>query len=297
MAIGPAEPTGADYNARSNDAVKSVLIEIAQTLGSFQGKFAVVGGAVPWLLLNNEEMPHVGTLDVDLGLDHEALGDGEYATLVGALQKQGYAQSMELRRFQLQRVVDPNDGGPPIRVVVDFLMPRDAKPEKNDPPLVDDFAVMKASGGELPLLFNELVEITGAMPDGIKNKVEIAVCSIPALLAMKGHALLGRNKEKDAYDVYYCIRNYLGGPEALAEACLPLLSHESAQEGYAGIARKFDEFDSYGPGCVRKFAEEAQILGDRSADEWQQDAFGQVQVWLRALERLSAPEDDPPTVA
>ena len=34
---------------------------------SFQGKFAVVGGAVPWLLLNNEEMPHVGTLDVDLG--------------------------------------------------------------------------------------------------------------------------------------------------------------------------------------------------------------------------------------
>ncbi len=94
MAIGPAEPTGADYSARSTDAVKSVLIEIAQTLGSFQGKFAVVGGAVPWLLLNNEEMPHVGTLDVDLGLDHEALGDGEYATLVGALQEQGYAQSM-----------------------------------------------------------------------------------------------------------------------------------------------------------------------------------------------------------
>ncbi len=297
MAIGPAEPTGADYNARSNGAVKSVLIEIAQTLGSFQGKFAVVGGAVPWLLLNNEEMPHVGTLDVDLGLDHEALGDGEYATLVGALQEQGYAQSMELRRFQLQRVVDPNDGGPSIRVVVDFLMPRDAKPEKNDPPLVDDFAVMKASGGELPLLFNELVEMKGAMPDGIKNKVKIAVCSIPALLAMKGYALLGRNKEKDAYDVYYCIRNYHGGPEALAEACLPLLSHESAQEGYAGIARKFDEFDSYGPGCVRKFAEEAQILGDRSADEWQQDAFGQVQVWLRALERLSASKDDPPTVA
>lgn len=297
MAIGPAEPTGADYNARSTDAVKSVLIEIAQTLGSFQGKFAVVGGAVPWLLLNNEEMPHVGTLDVDLGLDHEALGDGEYATLVGALQEQGYAQSIELRRFQLQRVVDPNDGGPPIRVVVDCLMPRDAKPEKNDPPMVDDFAVMKASGGELPLLFNQLVEMKGAMPDGIKNKVEIAVCSIPALLAMKGYALLGRNKEKDAYDVYYCIRNYPGGPEALAEACLPLLSHKSAQEGYAGIARKFDEFDSYGPGCVRKFAEEAQILGDRSADEWQQDAFGQVQVWLGALERLIAPKDEPPAAA
>lgn len=29
MALGPVEPTGADYNARSNDAMKSVLIEIA----------------------------------------------------------------------------------------------------------------------------------------------------------------------------------------------------------------------------------------------------------------------------
>ncbi|QGP79369.1 nucleotidyl transferase AbiEii/AbiGii toxin family protein [Sphingobium sp. CAP-1] len=297
MALGPVEPAAGDYNARSTDAVKSVIIEIAQTLGSFQGKFAIVGGAVPWLLLNNEEMPHVGTLDVDLGLDHEALGDGEYATLVGALQEQGYAQSGELRRFQLERVVDPGDGGPPIRVVVDFLMPRDAVPEKNDPPLLDDFAVMKASGGDLPLLFNELVEMKGVMPDGINNRVEIAVCSIPALLAMKGYALLGRKKQKDAYDVYYCIRNYPGGPEALAEACLPLLTHKSAQEGYAGIARKFETFDAYGPGCVRAFAEEAEILGERSADEWQQDAFGQVQAWLEALERLSASRDEPPTAA
>jgi hypothetical protein len=34
----------------------------------------------------NEDMPHVGTLDVDLGLDAEALGDGEYATLIDALR-------------------------------------------------------------------------------------------------------------------------------------------------------------------------------------------------------------------
>ena len=37
--------------------------EIGQILGSFKGKFAVIGGAVPWLLLGNEEMPHVGTLE------------------------------------------------------------------------------------------------------------------------------------------------------------------------------------------------------------------------------------------
>ena len=39
-----------DYDDRATAAVKSVLIEIGQILGSYKGKFAVIGGAVPWLL-------------------------------------------------------------------------------------------------------------------------------------------------------------------------------------------------------------------------------------------------------
>ena len=100
----PQEPqSAAAYDDRTTAAVKSVLIEIGQILGSFKGKFAIIGGAVPWLLLANEDMPHVGTLDVDVGLDAAALGDGEYATLIGALQGHGYARREGLRRFQLVR--------------------------------------------------------------------------------------------------------------------------------------------------------------------------------------------------
>lgn len=73
----PQEPQSAsDYDDRTTAAVKSVLLEIGQILGSFKGKFAIIGGAVPWLLLANEDMSHVGTLDVDVSLDAEALGDG-----------------------------------------------------------------------------------------------------------------------------------------------------------------------------------------------------------------------------
>ena len=54
------EPQSAnDYDDRTTAAVKSVLVEIGQILGSFEGKFAVIGGAVPWLLLSQTEMPHV----------------------------------------------------------------------------------------------------------------------------------------------------------------------------------------------------------------------------------------------
>ncbi|MGD0134022.1 MAG: nucleotidyl transferase AbiEii/AbiGii toxin family protein [Bryobacteraceae bacterium] len=282
--VTPPDPqSAADYDDRTTAAVKSVLIEIAQVLGSFKGKFAVIGGAVPWLLLDNEEMPHVGSLDVDLTLDAEALGDGEYATLVKALMENGYEQRRELRRFQLVRTVPATDGGEPINIVVDFLMPRDVEIVKNSPPIIRDFAVQRADGADLALRFYQLVAIEGPMPDGGANRVEIAVCSIPALLAMKGHALQNRLKQKDAYDIYYSVRNYEGGTEALAEACRPLLEHASAERGYRYIAEKFDRPDGYGPDRVRRFVQDTNILDARTPEQWQLDAFGQVDAWLRAL--------------
>lgn len=280
----PVEPqSAADYDDRTTAAVKSVLIEIGQILGSFKGKFAIVGGAVPWLLLANDEMPHVGTLDVDLGLDAEALGDGEYASLIGVLQGHGYIQREGLRRFQLVRQVVPRDGGEAIDIVVDFLMPRDAEIVRNDPPLINNFAVQRADGADLAMRFYQLVAVSGPMPDGGTNRVEIAVCSIPALLAMKGHALAGRYKQKDAYDIYYSVRNYPDGIEVLAQECRALLEHPSGEQGFRQIAEKFDAFDGYGPTCVRRFIEGTSALGNRTLDQWQQDAFGQIDGLLRAM--------------
>ena len=161
-----------DYDDRATAAVKSVLVEIGQILGSYKGKFAVIGGAVPWLLLSEADMPHIGTLDVDLSLDAEALGDGEYVQLVESLLKQGYHQREHLRRFQLVRTVPARDEGADIDVVVDFLMPRDVTIARNAPPLVANFAVQRADGADLALRFYQLVAIDGDMPDGRGNRVK-----------------------------------------------------------------------------------------------------------------------------
>lgn len=278
------EPQSAnEYDDRTSNAVKSVIVEIGQILGSFQGKFAIVGGAVPWLLLEDAEMAHVGTLDVDVGLDAEALGDGEYAKLVESLQGRGYEQNTELKKFQLVRTVPAKDGGDDIKVVVDFLMPREAVIEKNKPPIIDGFAVIKADGAEIALEHYELVEIKADMPNGGTNSVRVAVASIPALLAMKGFAINNRDKPKDAYDIYYCVRNYPDGLDALAEATTPLLENEKAVEGYTYISNKFEELEGYGPTCVRRFLENSENIGDQTPDQVQQDAFGQVNAWLKAL--------------
>lgn len=79
------------------------------------------------------------------------------------------------------------------------------------------------------------------------------------------------------------LRNYPDGIEALAAVCRPVLAHKTGEQGYRFIAEKFDTVDGYGPTCVRQFVAESRIVGERTADQWQQDAFGQVDAWLRAL--------------
>ena len=122
------------------------------------------------------------------------------------------------------------------------------------------------------------------MPDGGgSNNVEINVASIPAPLAMKGYALKGRMKEKDAYDIYYCVRNYPGGADELAKDCLALLQIRQGRAAYLIIEEKFAELRSFGPSSVRRFVAQTTLQGDRSPEQWAQDAFGQVDAWLRAL--------------
>ena len=279
-----SEPnTAADYGDRESRAVYSVLIELAQVLGAFRGKYVLVGGAVPWLLLPDADPAHVGTLDIDLDLDPDALGEGEYVAFVEALEKAGYERGVDgLKKFQLRRTVKIDDGDP-IAVIVDLLMPREAKPAKNKPPLVDDFAVQKADGAAIALQCNVTFPLKGKMPDGRNNSVEMLVATIPASLVMKGYALVGRDKKKDAYDIYHSVRSYPGGPERLAKDCRPLLDNEIAQKGFALIASKFSTADDFGPQTVRAFLRESAALGGMTEDQVQEDAFRQVRAFLEAL--------------
>ncbi len=58
------DPTNANgYGERETNAAYSVMIELGQVVGEYRGKFVVVGGAVPWLLLPDANPPHIGTLE------------------------------------------------------------------------------------------------------------------------------------------------------------------------------------------------------------------------------------------
>lgn len=176
--------------------------------------------------------------------------------------------------FQLACTVAANDGGPSIEVVIDLLMPR-AVIEKNKPPLVTNFAVQRADGADLALKFYQMVAIDGGIPDGGRNRVSIAVAENPRAPRDEGSRdRQAPKKAKDAYDIYYCVRHYPGGVDQLVTATMACLEVEAAVAGYRDIATKFRTVDDYGPISVRRFVDRSPILGQRTPDQWQQDAFG-----------------------
>jgi hypothetical protein len=272
-----------DYDDVTARAVLSVLLEIGQVLGAYRDRFVVIGGSVPWLLFPDAEPAHVGTLDIDLSLDAQALGDGDYKSLVEALEAAGYQRAAEdMKWFQLRRMVSVG-GHEPVSVIVDLLMPREAKFTRNKPPLLANFAVQKADGAGVAMQSFVQRKIEGTMPDGRANSVELRVASIPALLVMKGYALVGRDKQKDAYDIYFSVREFEGGLDALADACKPLMGDPIAVEGLKRIAEKFNAEAGFGPVTVRQFLTDSVALGGMSPDQVQVDAFRQVRGLLDRL--------------
>lgn len=274
-----------DYGDRENRAVLQVLVELAQILNSQHGNFVIVGGSVPSLLFKNARPEHIGTLDIDLDLNTEALGDYDYAELVEELENHNYERGVKgLKPFQLRRIIDLKDGTQPIPVIIDLLMPRDAVIRAHSPKLIEGLKVQRIDGGIYALKHYQEISIDGYMPDGRPNKVKVLVATPPALLVMKGYALAGRDKQKDAYDIWFCIKNYEGGIEALADACGPLLVEDEARQAYVNIADKFRDENDFGPVTVRRFLENSpDKCGDMTPEQIQTDAYMRVSKWCELL--------------
>ena len=70
-----------DYPPIEVQAARAVLLELAHLLGEYRQDVVLVGGWAPELLFPEAELTHVGSLDVDLALNHRSLDDAGYRTI------------------------------------------------------------------------------------------------------------------------------------------------------------------------------------------------------------------------
>ena len=87
--------TRRDYLDEAVEAARSVMIELVHLLGKYRESLVLIGGWVPELLLPNRERPHVGSIDVDLALDHRTIHAEGYKTIQELLLGRGYAQGKQ----------------------------------------------------------------------------------------------------------------------------------------------------------------------------------------------------------
>ena len=268
-----------DYSPRQIEAAHRVLVDIGQVLASFADCVVVVGGWVPDLLLPDAGEPHIGSIDVDLALDAAKLNAGRYAELLKLLlNTKRYRKGA--KDFQLVVTVDLKDGEKPVEVEVEFLAPKEVKLTRNKPKLLAGFRVLQADACATAFRAPVELSLIGKSVRGARNTVRLRVASLADFLVMKAHALTGRDKPKDAYDLCYCLEEYPDGMAKLATEWKRRRKEKDVAKAIEILTEKFADVDAFGPQQLVEFQgspdPETQAMQARRA-------FELVQALLRLL--------------
>ena len=215
----------------------------------------------------------MGTLDLDLGLAFALVGEERY---------QEVAERLRNAKF----TVDVNEEGQPTRqrwcisdppVTVDFLIEPEHSPEAQAGrlfPLTKDWAAIIAPGLHLAFKDNQPVTLDGRTIIGETARRDIRVRGAGALVVLKALAFHIRGENKDAYDLFYLLRNYGRGGSEVAAQLRPLLEDASAVKALAYLQSDFKNSEAIGPRRVAEF-----LYGRLDADV-QADAVGFVRQLL-----------------
>jgi len=269
--------TKRDYNEITIKAAKSVLIELVHLLGEYRDHIVVIGGWVPEFLMSQKDSPHIGSIDVDLAFDHRSIREDAYRTIQRLLLERGYEQGKQPYIFFRDVIV----GDQSIKVEVDLLSGEYGGTGKSHRhQRIQEIFARKARGCDLA--FENPIEVTieGNLPGGGKDIVKVRVASIVSFLVMKGMAVEERLKEKDAWDIWYCLKNNPGGIDSLIAEFKKHLDNTLVKEGLEKIGKHFASEKHVGPRFVADFEE---IVETEERELVQRDAFERVDYLLKKL--------------
>ena len=274
--------TGDGYDPEQSARVREVCLYIATKLGDLLNEIVVVGGLVPYLLVDQDDLPagshsHAGTMDLDMGLALAILNQERYRELSARLRNAGFqAEVNDQGNLRLQTWTAPA----PLPVKVDFLIP--PADDTAEGPRVfhieSDLAAIVTPGLDLAFKDRRWKEVSGRVPPGASATRSIPVCGPGAFTVLKALAFGNRSENKDAYDLFYVWRG-VGLPDV--SACLASLEPSPyIDDALSVIERDFCDHDGPGPVAAAWFT--ARDLDD----DVQADVVGYARELLRLLRRL-----------
>lgn len=265
-----------DYSEGQKRAAHRVLVELVNIFQEYEDEIRVVGGWVPDLMFPEEG--HVGSVDVDIMINHLTLHDEGYQNMSRILQKNGYEEHPE-KYFSFVKTVIVD--GITYDVDVDILAGMyGGTQSKRRSQHVQGIKALKATGGNFAFDFPaQKISVEAERPDGAIDVANVSVVAVVPYIIMKT-AAMGRGKAKDAYDIYFIIKHYSGGVRELAKEFKPVSGKNIVIEAKEKLAGKFASENHAGPKDVADFLD---LEDEESIEMTKRDAYEQVQALLNLI--------------
>lgn len=265
-----------DYNEGQKEAAHRILIELVNLFDEYRDDVRIVGGWVPDLMFPDEG--HIGSVDVDVLINHLNLKDAGYQTMSRILLKNGYVENPDKYfSFTKNVIID----GKLYPVDVDILAGKYGGTNENRRGQhVQGIKALKATGGNYAFEFEpQVIDVQAKRPDGAIDSARVNVVAIVPYIIMKT-AALGRGKSKDAYDIYFLIKHYKNGVKELAQLFKECGDAKLILEMKDKLSKKFGSPNHAGPVDVAAFMD----LEDNDETEFvKRDAYEQVQTLIESI--------------
>ena len=266
-----------DYSNRQKEAAHRILMELVNIFEEYEDDIRIVGGWVPDLMFPGEG--HVGSIDVDVLINHLTLHDEGYQNMSRILQKNGYREHSE-KYFSFVKTVKIE--GISYDVDVDILAGMyGGTQDKKRSQHVQGMKALKATGGNFAFEYPpQKISLEAMRPDGAIDVAEVSVIAVVPYLIMKT-AAMGRGKAKDAYDIYFLIRHYRGGVWELAKEFQSSANNKLVLEMKEKLKGKFATYNHAGPQDIVDFM---GLMDDDEIEMIKRDSYEQIQALINLID-------------
>ena len=266
--------TAADYSPEGLLRVRGTCLYIvSQIPRALAEDITVVGGLVPSLLIGlppESGDPHLGTADLDIGLSLELRGEQHYNELANKLNELGFqpekseggrASSVRWRSMQ---PINPE-------ILIDVLPVAQLADNRRIPAL--NYRIERSSR----FFDRERVNLNGECIMGVQRQASVWVCGPGAYIVIKALTFANRNLNKDAYDLYFVLKNYGAGVHDIFPHLAPLLKFADARRALSILQDDFADPNGDGAAAVPLF-----LFGEKD-ENMQADVSGHTRSLLQSF--------------
>lgn len=263
------------YNENETEASKSALLELGLALKRYHEDMVLAGGWAPYFI-SSKFFAHCGSVDIDFVLKTTIMK--KYDSIKKTIIDLGYEEENEFRF--LKEVVSPINGMLyPIHV--DFLCEKEGLKYAKIRNVQDDLKAFAFDGCNIAFDFNFKEEVATVLPKSGRAKTAIKVVDLVGSLALKGHAIDGRYKTKDFYDIY-SLTFFNGSPQKAAEYFNDCVSNKTL--GFDKI-----EFIKHSLSVIQERFEYADSMGSYEVETFtnknirREDVYARIDSFLKAI--------------